>query len=123
MGRGRFLILAAVVLALAVTGIAQASRNPTNKEHRAIGKALGWPPRCAAVSISTVTAKPKWASVSWRPGGPKCKPFAANGVAVFKKKGKPRRWRFVTAGSSFDCGPLYTQVPLAVVQDLGITCI
>jgi hypothetical protein len=29
----------------------------------------------------------------------------------------------VTAGSSFDCGPLYAQVPQAVVQDLGITCI
>ncbi len=122
--RGRrplVVLLFAVASPLLVTAVAHADRAPTAKQHRQIAKAAELPPRCAAVRISTVSKKPKWASVSWKPGGAKCKPFAANGVEVVKKtKG---RWRFITAGSSFDCGPLYKLVPLAVVQDLGISCI
>ncbi len=57
------------------------------------------------------------------PRGAEVQAVCGGRVAVYRKHGKPRRWRFVTAGSSFDCGPLYKQVPVAVVQDLGITCV
>jgi hypothetical protein len=121
-GRRPFVALVCVVASpLVLAAVAHADRAPTAKQHRQIAKVAELPPRCAAVRISTVTKKPKWASVSWKPGGAKCKPFAANGVEVVKKTNG--RWRFITAGSSFDCGPLYKLVPLAVVQDLGISCI
>lgn len=120
--RGRFFVsLSVFAAALVLPAVVHADRAPTAKQHRQIAKVLQLPPRCAAVRISTVTKKPKWGSVSWRPGGAKCKPFAANGVTVVKKSNG--QWRFITAGSSFDCGPLYKVVPLAVVQDLGISCI
>ena len=104
-----------------VAGAANAQRAPTKKEHRQIAKALKFPPHCTRVRVSTVVTSPKWASLSWKPGRG-CKKFAADGVAILKKR-PAGHWKFVTAGSSFDCGPLYAQVPRAVVQDLGITCI
>ena len=113
-----FLVLAA---SLIVVSVASADRKPTSKEHRQIAKALKFPPRCTRVRVSTVVTSPRWASLSWKPGRG-CKPFAADGVAILKKK-PGAHWKFVTAGSSFDCGPLYAQVPQAVVQDLGISCI
>jgi hypothetical protein len=115
----KFVALSLAALLLAAS-VATADRKPTHKERRAIAKVLHLPPRCAAVRVSTVTRKPVWASVAWR-NGRHCMPFAADGVAVSRKT--HGRWRFITAGSSFDCGPLYQQVPIAVVQDLGITCI
>jgi hypothetical protein len=120
MGGLRFtaVVLAAMLVAV---GVASAERNPTHKEHRAIAKAMKFPPRCTRVRVSTVVTTPRWASLSWKPGRG-CRPFAADGVAILKKRAGGR-WKFVTAGSSFDCGPLYAQVPQAVVQDLGITCI
>jgi hypothetical protein len=70
--------------------------------------------------VSTKTNRPKWASVYWRPGPQKCEPFARDGVAVLKlKKG---RWRFVTAGSDFDCPRLYRDVPRRVAKDLDLPC-
>jgi hypothetical protein len=110
-----------LIAGLVVAGVASAQRAPTKKEHRQIAKAMKSPPRCTRVRVSTVVTSPKWASLSWKPG-PGCKKFAADGVAILKKR-PGGHWKFVTAGSSFDCGPLYAQVPQAVVQDLGITCI
>jgi hypothetical protein len=104
-----------------VAGVASAQRQPTKKEHRQIAKAMKFPTRCTRVRVSTVATSPKWASLSWKPGRG-CKKFAADGVAILKKR-PGAHWKFVTAGSSFDCGPLYERVPQAVVQDLGITCI
>jgi hypothetical protein len=115
------LILSLAAISLVVPAVVHADRKPTSKEHRQIAKALKFPPRCTRVRVSTVVTSPRWASLSWRPG-PGCKPFAADGVAILKKN-PGARWRFVTAGSSFDCGPLYALVPQPVVQDLGITCI
>jgi hypothetical protein len=42
-------------------------------------------------------------------------------VVVLKHKGN--HWKFVTAGSSFNCPDLYSQVPRKVVEDLGIDCV
>ena len=110
-----------IALALIAAGAARADRKPTGKEHRQIAKAMKFPPRCTRVRVSTVVSNPSWASLSFKPGR-KCKKFAADGVAILKKR-PGGHWKFVTAGSSFDCGPLYAQVPQAVVEDLGISCI
>lgn len=110
-----------IALALLAAGAAQADRKPTGKEHRQIAKAMKLPPRCTRVRVSTAVTNPKWASLSFKPGR-KCKKFAADGVAILKKR-PGAHWKFVTAGSSFDCGPLYARVPQAVVEDLGISCI
>jgi hypothetical protein len=110
-----------VAFVFLAAGVANADRKPTSKEHRAIAKAMKIPANCTRVGVSTVVTSPQWSSLSWKPG-PGCKPFAADGVAILKKR-PGAHWKFVTAGSSFDCGPLYAQVPQAVVQDLGISCI
>jgi hypothetical protein len=119
--RGTTLALCVIACAFLVAGVANADRKPTGKEHRQIAKAMKLPPRCTRVRVSTVVSNPSWASLSFKPGQ-KCKRFAADGVAILKKR-PGGRWKFVTAGSSFDCGPLYSQVPQPVVQDLGISCI
>lgn len=116
----------AVAGAVAMAGAANVSadRRPTDKEHRAIARAVELPRKCAKVRISTETERPRWASSSWR-AGPGCQPFASDGVTVLKKKkrgDRPARWRFVTAGSSFQCSDLYRDVPRAVAKDLRIDC-
>ena len=115
------LAICVIACAVLVAGVASADRKPTGKEHRQIAKAMKFPPRCTRVRVSTVVSNPSWASLSFKPGR-KCMRFAADGVAILKKR-PGGRWKFVTAGSSFDCGPLYEQVPQPVVQDLGISCI
>jgi hypothetical protein len=116
----RALTLLIAIMLLAV-GVASGQRAPTKKEHRQVAKAMKFPAHCTRVRVSTVVTSPKWASLSWKPGRG-CKKFAADGVAILKKN-PGAKWKFVTAGSSFDCGPLYAQVPQAVVTDLGISCI
>jgi hypothetical protein len=120
MRRGSLVVSFIAVFCL-VAGVASADRKPTKKEHHQVAKAAHFPPRCTRVRVSTAVTSPKWASLSWKPGR-NCMKFAADGVAILKKR-PGAHWKFVTAGSSFDCGPLYAQVPQAVVQDLGITCI
>ena len=109
-----------VVAALLLAGVANAERKPTDKERSQIAAVVQLPSKCARVKVSTVTKKPKWGSVSWRNGGSDCMPLASNGVTVEKKS--HRRWRFVTAGSSFDCPGLYAKVPQSVAKDLKISC-
>jgi hypothetical protein len=111
----------AVAATLALVGVANADRKPTPKERAGIASVVHLPVSCARVRVSTETRKPKWGSVSWRRGGSQCDPLASNGVIIVKKSNG--RWRFVTAGSSFDCGELYAKVPRAIAQDLGIKCI
>jgi hypothetical protein len=118
----------AIALAAAVTlaGAANvaADRKPTDKEQRAVARAVEVPRKCVKARISTETERPRWASAAWRPG-PGCQRFAFDGVAVLKKKkrgDRPARWRLVTAGSSFTCGDLYRDVPRRVADDLGIDC-
>jgi hypothetical protein len=119
--RKTLFVIFLIAVAFLAAGVASADRKPTGKEHRQIAKAMKFPPRCTRVRVSTVVTNPSWASLSWKPGR-NCKKFAADGVAILKKR-PGGLWKFVTAGSSFDCGPLYAQVPQAVVQDLGISCI
>jgi hypothetical protein len=47
-----------------------------------------------------------------------CADHVADGVAIFKRR--DGTWRFVTAGSSFDC-PV-PKVPRRIAQDLEILC-
>jgi hypothetical protein len=110
----------AVLAVLLIAGVASADRKPTSKERVQIATVVQLPAVCARVRVSTETKKPKWGSVSWRRGGSQCDPLASNGVTVVKKSSG--RWRFITAGSSFDCSDLYTQVPRAIAKDLGIKC-
>jgi hypothetical protein len=112
--------IAGFVAVLLVAAIAQADRKPTLKERIQIASVVHLPAKCAQIRISTETKKPKWGSVSFRPGPTACEPLASNGVTVVKKSSG--RWRFVTAGSSFDCPELYAKVPRAIAKDLGIKC-
>ncbi len=111
---------AVVVAAFLVAGVANADRKPSHKEKVRIARVVGLPAKCARVRVSTETKKTKWGSVSFRPGPKDCNPFASNGVTVVRKS--VGHWRFVTAGSSFDCSSLYARVPKNVVADLGIRC-
>jgi hypothetical protein len=120
MGKLRAALIAVVALGLALPAIGQASRKPTVKEGIQIATVVHLPIRCAKVRISTETKKPKWGKVSFRPKGDSCDAFASNGVSVVKKSSG--RWRFITAGSSFECGELYKLVPKAIANDLGIDC-
>ena len=111
------------VFAIAVVSVAaaaSAARKPGVKERAQIAAVVQLPSKCARVKVSTVKQKSKWGSVSWRNGGSECKPLASNGVTVVKKSHD--RWKFVTAGSSFDCPGLYAKVPQAVAKDLKIIC-
>jgi hypothetical protein len=120
MGKLRAALIATAALALALPAIGQASRKPRVNEGIQIASVVHLPIRCAKVRISTETRKPKWGKVSFRPKRTSCDPFASNGVTVVKKSAG--RWRFITAGSSFECGELYKQVPKAIANDLGIDC-
>jgi hypothetical protein len=117
------ILLAAVVALVAAVG-ALADRAPSPNERRAIAGAIDLPRKCTTIRVSTVARQPKWASAEWK-AEPGCEPYAANGVAVLKKKqreGRRARWRVVTAGSDFTCRALYDEVPRKVVKDLGIDC-
>ncbi|MDX6607667.1 MAG: hypothetical protein QOD14_2207 [Solirubrobacterales bacterium] len=114
------LVVLAAAATLAVVGVASADRKPTSMERIQIATVVHLPAKCARVRVSTQTRKPKWGSVSFKPGLSDCEPLASNGVTVVKKTAG--RWRLVTAGSSFDCAGLYAKVPEAVARDLGIKC-
>jgi hypothetical protein len=121
MRRYGLLVLSSLAAAsLTIPAIVHANRKPTSKERTQIAAVVQLPSKCARVKVSTVTKKPKWSSVSWRNGGSECMSLASNGVTVEKKS--HGRWRFVTAGSSFDCPGLYAKVPQAVAGDLKISC-
>jgi hypothetical protein len=109
-----------LALVLLIAAVAVAQRKPTAKERSQIAAVVQLPSKCARVKVSTVTKKPKWSSVSWRNGGSECIPLASNGVTVEKRS--RGRWKFVTAGSSFDCPGLYAKVPQVVARDLKISC-
>ena len=118
---GSVLLALLATASLAASAVVNAQRKPTHKEKVRIARVVDLPARCARVRVSTVTKKPKWGSVSFRPGPSQCDQFASNGVTVVRKV--VGHWRFVTAGSSFDCPGLYAKVPKAVAHDLKISCI
>jgi hypothetical protein len=116
MPSSRLAAAALATLLLAVPAAAHADRAPTKREHRAVAKTVGVPKRCMAVRISTVDER--WASARVRNRKASCAEHAADGVAVFKRR--RGKWRFVTAGSSFDC-PV-PDVPRRIARDLKIPC-
>ena len=118
--RRRYLVPAALVIALLAAAPASADRKPTAKEKAQIASVVHLPVVCAKVRVSTVTKKAKWGSVEFHRGGSQCDPLASNGVTIAKKT--QGRWRFVTAGSSFSCSELNEEVPEAIYKDLGIKC-
>ena len=110
-------LVSAAVLLLAV-GLASADRGATPKERRAIAKVVELPAKCAKVRVSTKTERPKWATALWTPEPAACEPYARDGIAVTKKR--DGRWRFLTAGSDFDCPRLYREVPRRIALDLDL---
>ena len=121
MRKGSLVLMAVLAISLIVPAAVQASRKPTAKERAQIASVIHLPAACAKVRVSTITKKPKWGSVAFRPNSPTtCQPLASNGVTVVKKSSG--RWHFVTAGSSFSCSDLYAQVPQPVARDLGVKC-
>ena len=112
----RSLLAALAALALLPT-TALADRPPTKRERAAIGKGVDVPVRCLKIRVSTVNTR--WASMQVRSLRRSCRRWAADGVAVYKRR-TSGGWRFVTAGSAFDC-PV-PKVPPKVVEDLHIHC-
>jgi hypothetical protein len=109
--------LAAVAALAIVPAVAHADRPPTKRERAGIAKKVEVPARCLAIRVSTVNTR--WAKIRLRNLRKSCQRWAADGVAVYKRR-KDGSWRFVTAGSSFDC-PV-PKVPPKVVTDLHIRC-
>ena len=120
MRKGSLVLIAALAISLIVPAAVHAIRQPTAKEAAQIASVVHLPVSCAKVRVSTVTKKPKWGSVSFKPGPATCEPLASDGVTVVRKSNG--RWHFVTAGSSFGCSELYAQVPTPVAKDLRIKC-
>jgi hypothetical protein len=113
----RFTLAALAVLLLCIPVSARADRAPTKRERVGVAKAIGVPKRCLRTRISTVNER--WSRTTIRNLKASCADHAADGVAVFKRRGD--RWRFVTAGSSFDC-PV-PDVPRRIAKDLEIPCV
>jgi hypothetical protein len=112
----RFLSLTLLLVLSCLPAIAQADRAPSKRERAAIAGSADVPKRCLRIRISTVNRR--YASVYIRNARRSCRRWAADGVAVYKR-GRAR-WRFVVAGSAFEC-PV-PKVPRRVVRDLGIEC-
>lgn len=117
-----FRIATTLILALALASIpalAQAERRPTKRERVGVAHAAQVPKRCLRIRVSTVNDR--YASAYRRNRKRSCRRYQADGVAVFKQRRHHRsRWRFVTAGSAFDCPVPHT--PKKVARDLHIRC-
>ena len=110
------------ILAISLLGLlalpvaAHADRPPTKRERVDIAHAIGVPKRCLRTRVSTVDER--WSRTSIRNEKASCQDHAGDGVAVYKRR--RGTWRFVTAGSSFDC-PV-PGVPSRIAKDLKIPC-
>jgi hypothetical protein len=112
----RTTVAALAVLLLCLPVSAGADRAPTERERADIAKAIGVPKRCLRTRISTVNER--WSRTTIRNLKAGCAEHAADGVAIFRRR--DGKWRFVTAGSSFDC-PV-PDVPRRIAKDLRIPC-
>lgn len=111
--------LIAVALVALLAGTADARRPATKSEKRKIAEIFNAPPKCAKIFVSTVDEH--WAS--YRFNAKKidvspCDQVAADGTAILRKRGGA--WKFVTAGSDFEC-PV-PDTPPAVARDLQVRC-
>jgi hypothetical protein len=112
-------VVLALLGVLLTAATADARRKPTRHERAAIAAKFDIPGKCLKIWVSTVNRH--WARMEFNGKkfeDPDCKPHAADGVVVLKRK--HGKWRMVTAGSSFDC-PV-PKTPPRVVQDLKIPC-
>jgi hypothetical protein len=116
------LIVAVVVSLMAFGAQALARRGVSGTEKRAIMTAAGVktkaPLRCFRVYVSSVGSA--WAATTY--GGSNSKPcvtYAADGVSLTHFVGG--HWRFVTAGSAFNC-PIPGHIPVGVQRDLRLFC-
>jgi hypothetical protein len=112
--------LAVVALMLAAAAPAAADRAPTKTERTAIARAAGMRAECAAIRVSTVRHRYKWAAVHTRD---RCLERGTRSLTrIFRRKrerGAPWRLRWDLPGG---CGDFYGRVPQRVADDLGIAC-
>jgi hypothetical protein len=112
--------LTIVALMLAAAAPAGADRPPTKTERSAIARAAGIRPDCAAIRVSTVRHRYKWAAVSTRR---RClEARIPSFPEIFRRKrerGAPWRERW---SRRHGCDALYERVPLRVADDFGIGC-
>ena len=103
---------------LAAAAPAGADRAPTKTERNAVARAAGLRADCAAVRISTVRHRYKWAAVHTRD---RCLERGTRSLTrIFRRKrerGAPWRLRWSLPGCD-----LYDRVPQRVADDLGIAC-
>jgi hypothetical protein len=116
MSMPRLALAALAAVPLLLPAVAHADRAPTKREHAAVAQKIGVPKRCLRVRISTVNER--WARANVRNRKASCAEHAADGIALFKRRAGT--WRFVTAGSSFDC-PV-PDVPRRIARDLDVPC-
>jgi hypothetical protein len=114
----RLTLAAIAALLLCIPAVAHADRAPTKRERVGVAKAIGVPKRCLATRISTVNKR--WSRTRIRNEKRSCLDHAADGVAIYKRRKGNNKWRFVTAGSSFEC-PV-PDVPRRIANDLRIPC-
>ena len=116
-------VIAASLLAIAlIPAVAFAHRRATKTERAAIlaavvkqGQLSSAQAACQVVTISTVNQQ--YAATTWpRKLSRACQRVAANGVIIEHKTAG--RWKFVAAGSSFQC-PI-KGLPSRVARDLGV---
>jgi len=128
MRYAKLLVLTAVVAAY--PAVALAHKAPTKTQRTALSQAFNRyvhasvPAHCLKYEVST--ANRAWAEVEFDGVThgklvPSCAKFASNGEVIFHFKGG--KWRFVTAGSSFEnsngtCGA--RGVPASVVADFRL---
>ena len=112
--------LVVICLTVLLVSSADARRQATRSEKRAIAEVFNAPPKCGKFWVSTVAEH--WATYRFNPNKIDVKPcdqVAADGVAIVRRK-HARDWRFVTAGSAFDC-PV-PDTPRKVARDLRVEC-
>jgi hypothetical protein len=107
--------LVVIAWMLAAAAPAGADRAPNKTERSALARAAGISADCAAIRVSTVPHRYKWASVRTRD---RClEPRTRSLTQIFRRKrerGAPWRLR-----ASFRCD---ASVPERVAEDLGIAC-
>jgi hypothetical protein len=105
---------------LAAAAQAGADRAPTTTERDAIARAAGIRAGCAAVRVSTVRHRYKWALVRTR--GRCLEPRTRSLPQIYRhKRERGAQWRLRwTLGRG--CDALYSRVPQRVADDLGVAC-
>jgi hypothetical protein len=120
----RITTLVLLLIVMAAPAVADASRRPTKQEAKSLARKMGngVPTRCLIIRVSTKSRSWTWAGVRFRLTDSSCNKWNADGIGVFKRRRtRPHgSWRFVTAGSSFDC-PV-PKVPSRIAKDLKIPC-